>query len=117
MNKSGNINRQYLIKLYCLIKNAFIMKTSNANPLTPREREILRISTKYSGDSRTVKAGRLRISEHTFNNHLRNIFRKLETNREVCAIKKFIKQTYKELGSEYGITNKFFKHTDYLIGT
>jgi len=93
------------------------MKTSNANPLTQREREILRVITKYSGDSRTVKAERLRISEHTLNNHLRNIFQKIGCNREVCAVKKYIKQKYRELGSEYGITQKFFKHTDYLIGT
>jgi DNA-binding CsgD family transcriptional regulator len=88
MNKPGNI-RQYLIRLYCLIKNALIMKTSNVNLLTHREREILKVATEFSGESRTTKAERLGISEHTFNNHLRNIFRKFGVRRELCAIKKF----------------------------
>jgi DNA-binding CsgD family transcriptional regulator len=88
MNKPGNI-RQYLIKLYCLIKN-LIMKTSNVNLLTPREKEVLEELAQNTAATRTIKAERLEISESTFNNHLRNIFRKLGVNREICAIKKFL---------------------------
>jgi DNA-binding CsgD family transcriptional regulator len=85
---STDLITAYCNQFYIAFKRFHHQDSAHINPvlLTAKEREILTLAA--GGKTDPEIAGILGISRHTVNTHLRNIFKKLETNNRVHAVSK-----------------------------